>query len=170
MRAISSDSEVSAQLERWTAQSEALARGGDLPELQKLAREVAERRDQLDDEYSISVVLGQQSRSAFERNFTDERGKRISGYYVIVQALDPQGRVVRRRIINAETGATEQVDTWAERVPQAVYERLKADKLADGILNETRFAEKRPGQFEDQVVMPGSDGQPLVRDAQITKW
>lgn len=170
MRALSSSPEVSDQLPRWTAQAEVLARGRDVAALQKLARQVAERRDRLDDEYTVSIVPGQQSRSAFERNFEDERGKRISGYYVIVEARDPQGQVVRRRIVNAETGAAEDVNSWAERVPQAVYERLKADKLADGILNETRFAEKRPGQFDDQLVMPGPDGQPLERDAQLTRW
>ena len=59
---------------------------------------------------------------------------------------------------------------WGEQVPTEVWERLKADKVSDGILNERKFALKKPGELAPQVVMPGESGQPLARDAQITRW
>jgi hypothetical protein len=102
--------------------------------------------------------------------FTDAEGKRLSGYYLIVEARKSDGTTVRRPVHNSETGRDEEVTTWAERVPEEVYNRLAKDKRDDGILDETTFAVKRRGFPEEEVKMPGSDGRPLTRTAQITAW
>ncbi|MBC8115887.1 MAG: hypothetical protein H7062_15990, partial [Candidatus Saccharimonas sp.] len=58
----------------------------------------------------------------------------------------------------------------AERVPQEVYDRIKADKKADGVLNETLFAVKQRGYQNEEMKLVGPDNQPLSRLGQITKW
>ena len=75
-----------------------------------------------------------------------------------------------RQIHDIETGKNVDATTWGERVPKEVYDRLGADKRADGILNETGFAVKRKGFSEETVTMPGVDGKPLKRAGQITRW
>jgi hypothetical protein len=167
---LSQDADVQQDVEGWKARVEILRREHNLEQLKEIARQVADLRDVLDDEYTVFVMAGEQSRSAFERFYEDEQGTRLSGYYVIVEARDARGQVLSKRIRNDETNSVEQVAQWAERVPAEVYERLKADKLSDGILNETRFAEKKLGQREEEVVMKGADSQPLQRSSQITKW
>ena len=82
----------------------------------------------------------------------------------------PDGKVLRRRIRNAETGKTQTVSTWAERVPQAVYERIQSDKQSDGVLDETLFAVKKPGEPDLEVVLKGESNEPVQRTSQITKW
>lgn len=120
--------------------------------------------------YEVHIVSGAGRQSGVDRYFTDEEGTRQPAYYVIVQALTPDGEPLPRRIRNAETGQTQTVTTWAERVPAAVYERIKADKQRDGVLDETLFAVKRAGTAELEIVLPGEYGNPIPRGGQITDW
>jgi hypothetical protein len=121
-------------------------------------------------EYAVRVVSGPKQKSAIDRYFKDKQGKRVSGYYLIVEAKGPDGKAIPLRIHSDETGADKEVTSWGERVPQAIYERLKKDKLEDGILNETAFAAKRKGMLDEEVTMPGPDGKPLARMGRITEW
>lgn len=119
--------------------------------------------------YEVRIVNGA-NQSGVDRYFTDEEGTRQPAYYLIVQAIAPDGEPLPRRIRNAETGQIETVTTWAERVPAAVYERIRADKQRDGVLDETLFAVKRAGTTELDVVLSGEDGSPIQRGGQITEW
>jgi len=122
-------------------------------------------------EYSIRVVSGPGRKSAIDRYFTDAQGKRVSGYYLIVEARSPNGTTIPLRIHNDENNTDQVVTTWGERVPEAVYNRLKQDKQSDGILNETAFAVKRKGMLDEEITMPGADGKtPLARLVRITGW
>ena len=49
---------------------------------------------------------------------------------------DAAGNPVSVPVENRETRRIERVSRWAEQVPQEVYDRLKADKQADGVLDE----------------------------------
>ena len=73
-------------------------------------------------------------------------------------------------IRNRETDKMEQVERWGEQVPESVFNRLAADKRADGVLDEKLFSIKRRGQAEETMALPGDDGQPLQRRGQITSW
>lgn len=170
IRALTAEEEPRQQAARWQAQGAIYAEGGELEPLQALAQQAAALHDRLAEEYTVSVVSGEGRRSAFERFFEDERGKRLSGHYLIVEARDPRGQILRRRIRNDESGEEEFVTQWAERVSPQVYERLRDDKTSDGILNETRFAEKRAGEQQERIVMPDAQGKPLPRGARITRW
>lgn len=120
--------------------------------------------------YEVRIVSGAERQSGVDRYFTDEQGTRQPAHYVIVEAVTPDGKVLPRKIRNAETGRIETVITWAERVPEAVYERIKADKQRDGVLDEVLFAVKRAGTIELEIVLPGEDGTPIPRGGQITDW
>ena len=86
------------------------------------------------------------------------------------EARGKDSRVIQRKIRNQEKGRSAVVARWAERVPRDVFERLAADKKADGILNETLFAVKREGYLDEEIKLLGEDGQPITRDGQITEW
>ena len=126
--------------------------------------------DPLTEAYEVRIVGGGGQQSGIDRYFTDENGTRAPAYYVIVQAITTDGDVLPRRIRNAETGETETVTTWAERVPEVVYERIKNDKQVDGVLDETLFAVKRAGEADMEIVIPGEESQPIHRGGQITDW
>jgi hypothetical protein len=130
-------------------------------------RRISEIRRQ---SFDVHVVSGGDRKSGIDRYYTDADGRRVSGYYLIVEARSAEGTVVPQDIRNAETQRIERVSSWGERVPKAVYDRLVADKKADGILDESLFARKRRDESDWEMVMPGEDGQPLTRQAQITQW
>jgi len=132
-------------------------------EMEALARVLAA-------EYSVGIVSEPGQRSGQQRDYTDDQGTRVSGYYVIVEARDARGKPVAVPILNRETGQVELVSRWGEQVPQEVFERLAADKQSDGVLDETGFAVKHRGQRELEMLMPGGEGQALPRQAQITRW
>lgn len=126
--------------------------------------------EQMQTQYEVHIVSGGSEMSAFERDFSDAQGTRQAGYYVIVEMRSPEGRVLRQTIRNAETGKQQLVARWAERVPEDVYNRLRDDKVSDGVLNETLFATKKRGETNEQIQISTSGGEKLQRTAQITNW
>lgn len=83
--------------------------------------------------------------------------------YLIVEAVAPDGRVLPRSIRNEETGVTSTVTKWGVRVNREVYQRVLADKRADGIISENIVGEKRRGYLDVDYRMP-------VLGGTITKW
>ena len=57
-------------------------------------------------------------------------------YYLIVEAIAPDGRKLSLPIRNEETGETETVTKFGVRVPEAVYEAVRQDKANDGIVQK----------------------------------
>lgn len=84
-------------------------------------------------------------------------------YYLIVEAVAPDGRVLDRPVRSEETGATTVVRRWGLRVDEATFEKVAADKLDDGILQDDLFGEKRAGELEIAYRMPTTGGA-------ITSW
>jgi hypothetical protein len=73
---------------------------------------------------------------------------RAQNYYLIVEAVDPQGRVVPVRVTSEETRRTAEVSRWGLRVPQEVFEAVRRDKQDDGIIQNDIVGEKRIGERE----------------------
>lgn len=168
--ASSHDPAVKSLVDEQLANLKLAAASGDRAALDEIRRRFVLWKATLGEEYEIRIVADSKRQSGVRRDFEDKDGKRVSGYYLIVEARTTDGRVVPRPIVNAETQKTETVTSWGEQVPQAVYERIRDDKKGDGILNETRFALKRRGQLTPEIVIQDAGGQPIVRKSQITKW
>ena len=86
----------------------------------------------------------------------------IRNHYLVVRALDADGRAVTVPIRNEETGATARVREWGERVPQEVYDRIAADKQDNGIIDDEEFGFKRRGFITAERRYPDV--------GQITEW
>lgn len=84
-------------------------------------------------------------------------------YYLIVEAVAPDGEVLRLPVRNEEDGRVEPVTRWGVRVPQATYEAVRRDKADDGILQHNVLAEKPRGALEPVYHMNVSGGA-------ITQW
>ncbi|MBI4441243.1 hypothetical protein HY639_03685 [Candidatus Woesearchaeota archaeon] len=93
----------------------------------------------------------------------------IRNYYVLVKAVSPEGHVYQKSIRNEETGDIETVNEWGEHVPEEVYEMVKADKMDNGIINNSTFGKKKKGYVTEEVTMT-YHGRPLQRTGQITRW
>jgi hypothetical protein len=168
--AVDEDGSLARKVQALVAAADLDHKEGALGELKKTHAELAAMLEQLNSAYEVLVVAGQDRKSGIDRYFTDEEGQRASGYYLIVEAHDVNGNVQKMRIQNRETGDESVVAAWGERVPKEVYDRLGRDKQEDGALDERRFAVKHRGELEPEIVMPGTDGQPLQPRGRITSW
>ena len=136
---------------------------GEVEELKRLV-------SNLKTELAITIVDRRGVKSGIDRYYTDKRGRRSSGYYLIVEARDSRGQIVPQRIRNEETGKTSVVKLWGERVSHAVYERVKRDKLADGRVDHNLFAKKPVGHLQRKIIMTDPRGAPIRSAGQITRW
>ena len=143
--------DLGAQFE---ADARAFAAVGDIGNLSAVVTALGTLEARLSQEYAVVITGG-------VWRFRDE-DRRVRNYYLIVEARDAAGRLVELEITNEETGRTETVSVWAERVPRATYDRVAADKQDNGIVDENEFATKRRGY---EML------QRLFEDVgQITRW
>ena len=60
-----------------------------------------------------------------------------------------------------EDNKTERVSTFGIRVDQRTFDRVRADKQDDGIIQNNRFGEKQSGYLEPQYNFPTPGGNIL---------
>lgn len=168
--AISPDAQ--AQVEQIRKEVDAARKASESPRLHELETQLVALRRLLNEEYEVHIVSDRKRRSGIDRYYDDPRTPTVEkepSWYAIVEARNSRGQLLSRNIRNSETETAVSVQTWGERIPLAVYERLKADKK-DGVLNDTLFAVKRRGSLAEETKLAGEDGKPIVRSGQITSW
>lgn len=126
----------------------------DVDGLEATAASFRQLRAQLSAEYRIVIGGG------FWRQHNELEG--VRNHYLGVQAIDAAGNRLPMSIRNEETGRTEEVTEWAERVPQEVFDRVAADKEDNGIIDDDDFGFKRRGFFSAE-----RNHEDL---GQITRW
>jgi Family of unknown function (DUF6384) len=174
--AIAIDKKVAPEVTRLAAEAEVYGKKDEAQGLASVRDALVNLRSRLSEEYAVTAV----SRDTFNgrnRNTIDhfipdpeKKEQKFSAHYLFVQAKKADGTILTRRIYDNELYKDKDVTVWAERIPDEVFERLRKDKLADGILNETAFAVKRKGMLDEEITMPGADGKPLARLGRITQW
>jgi hypothetical protein len=84
-------------------------------------------------------------------------------YYIIVQAVTPDGEALTLPVQSEEDRQVRNVDKWGLRVDEATFHAVAADKKDDGIIQNNRFGVKRAGYLEPEYLMPTTGGA-------ITSW
>ncbi|MES0882730.1 DUF6384 family protein [Roseibium sp. SCP14] len=84
-------------------------------------------------------------------------------YYIVVEAIDPDGNILRRSIVSEENSTAEVVDKWGQRVSETIYNAVRRDKMEDGIVQKGTLGQKRRGELD----IKWRSG---VQDGAITKW
>ncbi|MTI45220.1 hypothetical protein JM93_01397 [Roseibium hamelinense] len=84
-------------------------------------------------------------------------------YYIVVEAVAPDGSVVPRKIVSEENAEAREVTIWGQRVPQGTFESVRRDKEEDGIVQDAVLGEKARGDLEIDWSMP-------VEEGAITQW
>ena len=137
--------------------------------LTTLNRKITDLINQLNVTYEVRILADPNQKSGFDRGMKEGDQWRPA-YYLIVYARNELGQSVPRKIENAETHQFAVVERWAEQVPQPVYDRIKEDKKADGVLSETLFSIKERGYRNEEIRLKGTNGKPIDRGAQLTDW
>ncbi len=112
-------------------------------------------------QYSIRIVNKEGESTGIWR--FPEINTDATNYYLVVEAFDVDDEPVTLEVTNEETGITEQVSTWAIRVPEVTYESVRVDRLDDGIIQRNILGQKHYGFLETEYNMP-------VMDGAITQW
>ena len=118
-------------------------------------------RERLRAEYTLKIYSKEGERSAFWR--VPDSNPDATNYYLIVQAIGPDGKALTMPITNEETGKVESVALWGVRVPENTYRTVENDKRDDGIIERTTLGLKDYGFLDPDYVMP-------VLGGTITKW
>lgn len=92
-----------------------------------------------------------------------EAASDATNYYIVVQAIGPNGAPLSLPIESEETGRIEEVDIWAVRVPEVTYESVRADRLDDGVIQRNILGLKQYGFLDVEYLMP-------VQGGTITEW
>ena len=115
----------------------------------------------LEQEYSLRIVNRPGERSGVWR--VPDVNSRARNYYIVVEAIDPAGRVLTVPISNEETGKTERVTQWGLRVDEQTFQQVARDKQDNGIIERDRVGYKRRGYLVPDYEMRASG-------AAITRW
>ena len=155
------DPAVLAQIDGAVRDGQAALARGDVERARGAVGTLGALRDRLVQVYDLKVISRSGVSSGVWRESRTSAGAR--NYYLIVQAVTPEGEVLSLPITSEETGKSSVVETWGVRVPEAFYEMIKADKLDNGIVEQDRIAHKARGQVEPRYEFSKEGGA-------ITSW
>jgi hypothetical protein len=117
--------------------------------------------DRLQQQYELRVVSRPGELSGVYRIPDLNSGAR--NYYLIVEAIAPNGAPLELPVRNEEDGRTERVSKWGLRVDEDAFNRVAADKGDDGIIQQAVVGEKRRGALDPQYSVS-------TTGAAITRW
>lgn len=123
--------------------------------------ELVALRDRLRQDYTLRVVNRSDVQSGFWT--IPDINTEATNYYIVVEALDGDGKALSLPILNEENGETEVVSMWGVRVPEAVYDAVAADKRDDGIIQVNQVGRKAYGFLDVEYTMP-------VLGGAVTRW
>ncbi len=161
-------------IEAETDDPKTLQRAAQLRDAGLAAAEAGQRDAAWKAEAELRVLL-QELRLAYEVTIVSRPGE-LSGlwriprvnpetrnYYLVVEALDEDGQPIERVVTNEETGEREAVKKWAVRVSEQIFERVKADKQDDGIIQNDVIGVKERGALE-------TDWRVDTQGGALTQW
>jgi hypothetical protein len=159
--AVAGDEAAKQKANALLADGERLIRSGDRAGANKISGELTALRDELTRVYTLTIVSRPGESTGVWRRPPGNSTAR--NYYIIVEAVAPDGRKLSLPVRNEESGVTETVTKFGVRVPQNVFEAVAQDKRDDGIVQRNRLGIKRRGVLAIDYLMPFEGGF-------ITKW
>ncbi|HRK96081.1 MAG TPA: DUF6384 family protein [Rhodospirillales bacterium] len=138
------------------SEAEAALAAGDAQAARDKVGELTALRRRLEQSYVLRIVSrpGQQS-GVWRVPRLNPQGR---NYYVVVEAIDAKGQPVRVPVTSEENNRTAEASTFGIRVDERTFERVRADKQDDGIIQNNRFGEKQVGYLEPRYNFPTPGG------------
>jgi hypothetical protein len=158
---LTSDAAARQRADALLADGERAIRDRDRTLLTRASADLTALRDEIARDYTLTVVSRPGETSGVWRRPPGNAAQR--NYYLIVEAVAPNGQKLKLPILNEENGKTETVDKFGVRVPQETFDRVAADKRDDGIIQNNRVGVKKRGQPAPEFLMPYQGGM-------ITRW
>lgn len=155
------DPAIIAQIDGLERDGQAALARGDATVARTSVASLTELRDRLVSTYVVNVVSGQNETSGVWRVPDNNPGAR--NYYLIVEAVRPDGTRQSVKVLNEETGKSETVTRWGVRVPESFFQSIRDDKVDNGIIEKNPVGTKARGELDPRYVFPKEGGA-------ITSW
>jgi hypothetical protein len=152
---------VKARAEQLATAGRAALREGNTAAAERAIGDLQALRAQLEQTYELRIVSRPDELSGVWR--VPERNPQVRNYYIIVEAVTPDGKVLDLPVTNEEDGKTSIVSKWGLRVDEPLFRQIAADKQDDGIIQNRRFGIKGRGHLTPEYLMP-------TTGAAITAW
>ncbi|RDI58493.1 DUF6384 family protein [Microvirga subterranea] len=149
------------QADRILADGKAAVARGDADGARQAINDLEVLRADLRREYVLRIVSRPGEPTGVWR--VPQRNPAGRNYYLIVEAVSPDGRILSLPVTSEEDGRTVTTSKWGVRVSEATAMQVQRDKNDDGIVQRNRLGEKRRGQLDVDYLMPVSGGA-------ITQW
>lgn len=154
--ALAQTQDARAAVERVYRAGESALGEGDRGAAREALAKLADLRTVLGQEYSLRIVNRPGVLTGLWRIPDVNTGAR--NYYIVVEAVDPAGRVLTVPVESEETRTTERVRLWGLRVDERTFKAVAADKQDDGILQRDRFGYKARGRLVPEYDLPTTGG------------
>jgi hypothetical protein len=159
--ALAGDDQARETLELYFGAGLSALRNDDTEGARLALRELETALTTLGQEYSLRIINRPGEQTGVWR--VPDLNTNARNYYILVEAVDPTGRVLRVPIRNEETGETETVAVWGLRVDEETFNSVARDKQDDGIIERDRFGYKARGVLVPRYDMRTTGGA-------ITRW
>lgn len=119
-------------------------------------------------ELTLSVVDRVGVKSGVERSLRLNKAKpntQGQSWYLITEALDPAGTAIQVPVTSAETGTQSMAAIFGVRVSSDEFQRIKADKLADGHVDDRHMGTKPANSLSVKYINRISPNPDM-----ITEW
>ena len=123
-----------------------------------LLQDMSERLEQA---YTVRVVSRPNESSGVWR--VPPGDSKARNYYLIVEAVDRNNRVLELPIVNEENNKVSRVKTWGLRVSEKTFYQIASDKQDDGIIQGNKVGVKQVGYLQPDFSVP-------TTGATIAKW
>jgi hypothetical protein len=134
---------------------------GDAPTARTSADGLYQLLTKLRSEYTLTVISRQGESSGVWR--IPDVNPDARNYYLIVEALDPNGKPLTLPVKSEEDGKTYNVDKFGIRVSSAIFDQIRSDKSDDGIIQNNRVGVKRRGYLKPEFLIS-------IEGGMITRW
>ncbi|NQY12520.1 MAG: hypothetical protein HRT81_01490 [Henriciella sp.] len=152
-----SESETATQLaETYRLDGTAAIAARDIGKAEAAIASLTQLQADLAVSYDVRVVYGPgEPRSGIFRIPDDAPNAR--NFYLIVEAVDPAGRLVEVQIESEEDRQTKRVSRWGQRVSESAFNAIASDKRDDQIIQNAVIGRKAAGQLTPTyaVATPG---------------
>lgn len=159
--AISKNEAAVRQASDLAAEGEAARKAGDAALARQKLAALTRLRQTLEQSYTLRIIARPDQPSGVWR--VPKANPAGKNYYILVEAIDADGKPVLLPVTSEETNQTSRVSVFGVRVDERTFNRVRADKQDDGIIQNNRFGEKRVGQLEPTYSFPTAGGA-------ITQW
>lgn len=159
--AVAVSSDAKAEVDRLVADAGEAITEGNRAKVNAAIAAVDALRQQLEQTYALKLVTRPGERTGVFRIPDVNKSARV--YYLIVEAVAPDGSKLSLPIVSETTGTTTTVAKWGVRVPKATYDAVARDKQDDGIVENDVVGRKLRGYLTPTYDM-------AVENGAITAW